>query len=327
MKAQWVIVLMLLLSAATAPATGLQLISRPADAAPPKRGGNGNSGAIVMSPDGRYILFASTANNLLPTNNFNLAPPYRFNVYLRDTWQQTTTLVSVNQNGNGGTGDSFPTGISADGRFVLFESTASDLVANDRNGVNDVFVRDLTGHITQPVDVLTNGALPNPSANASDSALTPDGRYVAFVSRINLTTNNVSNVDSIYVRDLQTSKTVLASLRTPPSSTYYYVYSRAPVATPDGRYVAFFSTASNLISGVATAPDIYVRDLVANTTVLASTNARALFGWTNVFNFNHSISTDGRFVVFETCSNGAPANVSPGMILRHDLQTGATEIR
>src|ERR1017187_2896578 len=125
-----------------------QLVSTIGSSFPSKVGGSGDSGLSIISQDGRYILFASMANNLTLTNNFNLAQPFRLNVFLRDNLNQTTSLVSVNQSGIGGNGDSFPTGISTNGQFALFESSASDLVANDTNSASDIFVRDLVSGIT-----------------------------------------------------------------------------------------------------------------------------------------------------------------------------------
>ena len=101
----------------------------------------------VISPDGRYLLFASTACNLLLTTNGSPieAPAIpTFNVYLRDRTNGTTVLVSANLAGTGGgNGDSIPVGLSTNGHYAVFESSASDLVAGDTNGVSDVFVRDL----------------------------------------------------------------------------------------------------------------------------------------------------------------------------------------
>ena len=80
------------------------------------------------------------------------------NIFVRDRLNQTTTLVSASLDGMGmGNGDSIPAGISTNGRFALFESAANNLVANDTNGVNDVFVRDLVANATTLVSVTTNG--------------------------------------------------------------------------------------------------------------------------------------------------------------------------
>ena len=135
-----------------------QLVTAAGSSFGPKLGGSGDSGLAISSKDGRYVLFASTANNLTLTNNNNYVLPCRFNVYLHDNLANTTTLVSVNQSGTGGgNNDSFPTGISTNGQFALFESSASDLVANDTNNTTDIFVRDVINGTTTLVSVSSTG--------------------------------------------------------------------------------------------------------------------------------------------------------------------------
>src|ERR1039457_2078542 len=142
-------------------ADSIQLLSRrnPAVAAPASA--NADSGNPIISPDGRFVLFASSADDLLVMTNgarINTAFPPALNVFLLDRTNASTTLVSVNLTGtNGGNGTSIPVGLSTNGRYALFESTASDLVAGDANGASDVFVRDLVAGITIPVSVSTNG--------------------------------------------------------------------------------------------------------------------------------------------------------------------------
>jgi Tol biopolymer transport system component len=298
-----------------------------------KLGGDGDSGLSIISPDGRFILFASTANNLTLTNNNLSVLPCRFNVFLRDNLDGTTTLVSANQAGTGGgNGDSFPTGISMDGRFALFESSASDLVANDTNNTSDIFVRDVVNGTMTLVSISGTGG--NASGASRGSVITPDGRYVAFVSAAtNLVSGDTNNIADIFVRDLQAATTTLASVgavtnaNSPTANTA--TSSESPEITPDGRYVVFYSTATNLVSGVRTAGEVYVRDLVAGNTIWASTNARAIFksvtGGTNIVSCNYSISDDGQFVAFEACTNSSGASPR-GIILRYSLQTGLTDI-
>src|SRR5579859_838114 len=134
-------------------AQSLELVSGVGPAQMPPAGGSGDSWLPILSADGRYVLFASTANNLLLASN-NVPIPTgllpNLNVFLRDRTAATTTLVSVNLSGvAGGNGDSVPLDLSTNGRYALFESSASDLVPADTNGATDVFVRDLlTGTIT-----------------------------------------------------------------------------------------------------------------------------------------------------------------------------------
>src|SRR5208337_3136921 len=189
-----------------ASASPLQLISLRDPSLAAAQGGNGDSGPAIITPDGRYVLFSSAANNLALTVNSNPIPvliPARINVYLRDRTNGTTTLVSVNLTGTGGgNGDSFATGISSNGQYALFESSASDLVAGDTNNVTDVIVRDLVNGTNILVSVSTNGGFGNGSSGSA--VMTPDGRYVAFVSSAsNLTAGHTNGIPDIFVRDLQ----------------------------------------------------------------------------------------------------------------------------
>jgi hypothetical protein len=288
-------------------------------------GGSGDSLSPVMSPDGRYVLFASSANNLTLSDSVNPTPPTFppvMNIYLRDRLQQATTLVSVNLDGTGaGNGDSIPAGISSNGRFALFESAANNLVPGDTNGANDVFVRDLTANKTTLVSVSTNGGTAN---RASRSAvLTPDGRYVAFVSEAsNLVADDTNGIPDVFARDLQSGTTSLASAGAMP---FMVSSSELPLITPDGRFVAFYSAATNLVTGITNSGEIYVRDLLQEITVWASTNAhsilQALRNSPAGLSCNQAISDDGQFVAYEAC----PPSGS-GVALRYSMATGLTDI-
>ena len=242
----------------------VQLVSsrNPFFAAP--AGGNGDSGLSIISPNGRFVLFASAANNLTLTNNNNSVLPRHLNVFLRDRTNDTPALVSVNLAGTGGgNGDSFPTGISTNGQFALFESSASDLVANDTNNVSDIFVRDLVNGTTTLVSVSTNGASGNGVSRGS--VMTPDGRYVAFVSSVsNLVAGDNNGIDDVFVRDLQAGTTTLVSVGATasfPANGSVVSTSESPDISADCHYVAFYSSATNLVPGVSTVGEVYVRDL------------------------------------------------------------------
>jgi len=252
------------------------------------------------------------------------------NVFLRERASNTTTLVSVNLTGTGGgNGDSLPVGISTNGQRVLFESAASNLVANDTNNASDVFVRDLVNGTTTLVSVNTNGWSGN--GGSRNSTMTPDGRFVAFVSAAtNLMPGDTNGIPDVFVRDLQAHTTTLVSVgATSPNSAYSLGSSESPEITPDGRHVAFYSTATNLVAGVSTTGEIYVRDLTAGSTIWASAGAHAIFqsvtGGTNEASCNFSFSADGQFVGFEACSN-PPSGSNSGIILRYNVQTGSTDL-
>ncbi len=298
--------------------------------------GNGDSWAPMVSPNGRYILFASAANDLvLITNNppTPISSPFKLNVFLRDRTKGTTTLVSANFAGlGGGNGGSLPADVSADGGYVAFESSASDLVPGDTNNANDVFVRDLTNGVTRLVSAGVDGSVGN---GASHSAtMTPDGRYVAFVSAAsNLVLDDTNGIPDVFIHDLQGGSNILVSVGAVSAGAvlgYMTSSSESPDITPDGRYVAFFSTATNLVPGVQTVAEVYVRDVVGGTTRRASANGRVALssaqGTTNGVCYNHIISADGQFVGYEVSRAPGSSVLTPGIILRHNMSSGQTDV-
>jgi Tol biopolymer transport system component len=388
-KWRWpVVAAVIALIAFPAPASFIQLTSQRDSSLQPVAGGGDSSQMPIVSADGRYVLFASTANNLTVMSNGAPMPVLTLpslNVYLRDRACDTTTchfrqasddlrqdgeqfdrdeqwrsdarfdhgkhervpprwhrqhdhaatLVSVNLAGTGGgNGDSLPVAISTNGRYVLFESAASDLVANDTNNAEDVFVRDLVNGTTALVSVNTNGWSGN--GGSRDPAMTPDGRYVVFVSAAtDLVSGDTNGIPDVFVRDLQTHTTTLVSVGATPTPVYFSPpnlpgSSESPEITPDGRYVAFYSTATNLVPGVTTTNEIYVRDLVAGNTLWASASANSIFqtvtGGTNEVSCNFSISTNGQYVAFEVCTNPPSGDAPPGIILRYNVQSSLTDV-
>ncbi len=295
----------------------------------PAAGGGGDSGIPIISPDGRYVLFASTAGNLAVISNSTPMTTRVFaplNVFLRDRTNGTTVLVSVNLTGTGGgDSDSLPVGVSTNGRYAVFESSASDLIPGDTNGVADVFVRDLVLGTTILVSISTNGTVGN---GASGSAtMTPDGRYVAFSSAAtNLVVGDTNAITDVFVRDLQTATTILVSTGSIPVSASST--SDSPDITPDGRYVAYCSTAVNMFAAALNIRDIYIRDLVAGTTICASSGAKAqalaVLNASQIYCYNHSISDDGNFVAYQASSALSPT--FPGLILRYNATSGLTDL-
>jgi Tol biopolymer transport system component len=315
---------------------GAQLVTVRNSSLPAAPGGNGDSSLPLPSAAGRFVLFTSVANNLVIASNnaapavSGLLPP--LNAYLRDRSNAATTLISVNLAGtNGGNGDSYAVGVSTNGRYVLFVTSASDLIPGDSNNASDVLLRDLLAGTNILVSAATNRL---PGNGDSDSAsMTPDGRYVAFVSAASdLVVGDTNGIRDVFVRDLVTGTTTLASVGAQLSQGR----SEAPLMTPDGRYVAFFSSATNLVPGVPpSGGEIYVRDLAGKTTTWASAYVReALQLFQNVTNpvcFGHVISADGQFVAYEVSpsawpSTGIVLQSSTGIVLRYSLQTGLTDI-
>lgn len=325
--------LVLLVSLASVPlfAQTNQLLSLPDAAQAPADSGSGDSLTPVISPDGRYVLFASTANNLVVIGTNQPIPavaPSPLNVFVRDRVSTTTTLVSVNSSGTGGGNDnSWPIALSTNGQYVLFESAASNLVSGDTNKSTDVFVRDLVNGQTSLISVNTNGF--SGSRDSSGSAITPDGRYVAFVSRAtDLVPGDTNGIPDVFVRDLQTSNTVLVSVGALSASASAQPAIISPDISSDGRYVLFTSVGTNLVPGVQSTNELYLRDMVAGTITWVSSAATQavwnVFGNSKAASFNYILSRDGRFVTYEACP--LTANGTTGIILRYDAQTSLTDI-
>ena len=306
-----------------------QLLSVPDATQATADSGSGDSITPIFSADGRYVLFASTANNLIVIGTNTPIPsvaPAPLNVYLRDRVNSTTTLISVNSSGTGGGNDnSWPVAISTNGQYVLFESAASNLVAGDTNKSTDIFIRDLIHGQTLLVSLRSNGVIGN--RDSSGSAMTPDGRYVAFLSSAStLVANDTNGIPDVFVRDLQSSNTVLVSVGARSVSASAQPSIISPDISSDGRYVVFTSVGTNLVPGVLTTNEIYLRDLVAGTTVWASSAATQAvwnaFGNSKSASFNYILSRDGRFVSYQA----SPANGTTGIILRYDALTALTDI-
>jgi Tol biopolymer transport system component len=158
--------------------------------------GNAGSRDAIISADGRFVAFSSTAGDLVP-NDAN----GQSDVFIRDLQTGTTTLASANRLGtDSGNGASTSPVLSDDGRFVTFSSSASDLVENDTNGQEDIFVRDLQTGKTTLVSV--NRAGTN-SGNATSSApvISANGNFVAFSSAANdLVTTDTNGQSDVFVR-------------------------------------------------------------------------------------------------------------------------------
>lgn len=293
-------------------------------------GANSDSAAPLLSPDGRYVLFSSGASDLVTNDNAWM----HLDAFRRDRANQITTLISENRfQTGGGNGHSVGLGVSTNGRYALFYSVADDLVNDDTNGLSDVFVRDTQTGTT----LLVSGGLGGATGNGASelAAMTPDGRFVAFVSTAtNLVAGDTNKIPDMFVRDLQTQTTTLVSVGT--SNTTAGVGQ--PAISADGRWVAFLSSARNLVPGVSNISrgEIYLRDLVAGATLWPSMNAiglvRSNMSSTSVPVPMHPVlSADGRYVTFAAgWTNNAtapPSGTTFGTVLmQFDAQTLTTTV-
>jgi hypothetical protein len=285
--------------------------------------GNGSSYSPALSADGRVVAFSSTASDLVPNDTNNAS-----DIFARDLIAGATTLVSVNAAGTAsGNGDSIQLRLSAPGQFIVFQSYASDLTDDDSNGESDVFVRDLTRGITTLASINDAGTASG-NSGSFDPRISADGRFVAFVSiASDLVPNDTNNTSDIFVRDLVTGVTTLISVNAAGTASGNGGSFELQISA-DGRRVAFSSMASDLVPNDTNgAADIFVRDLAAGTTTLASVNLSGTASG-NGGSSHPRISADGRFVAFDSTASDLVAGDTNGAadVFVRDLMTGTTTL-
>jgi Tol biopolymer transport system component len=273
-----------------------------------------------MSADGQHVSFDGPSTNLVTgdTNGF-------YDVFLYDRTTATVERVSVASGGTQANGPSFVSSTSSDGRYVAFESEATNLVAIDANGNDkDVFVRDRQSGTTSIVSVSSGGTQGDDQSRAP--TITPDGRYVAFWSfATNLVAGDTNGRGDIFVRDRQNGTTDIASVATggilENNSALY-----PPAISADGRYVAFLSYATNLVAGDTNGSiDVFVHDRQNGTTERVSVDSSGAQGNADCY-APLAISADGRYVAFASDASNLVAgdtNNSTDVFLR-DRQNGTT---
>jgi Tol biopolymer transport system component len=216
---------------------------------------------------------------------------------------------------------SYAPSISADGRYVAFESLATNLVPGDTNRVSDIFVYDRQDSITERVSVTASDGNEANGANSQPS-ISADGRWVVFTSEArNLASDNANRVSDIFVYDRKTGATKRISVASDGAQSNGASY--APSISADGRYVAYVSTASNLVpDDTNRQPDVFVHDRQTKQTERASVSdgGRQTDGWSDW----PSISADGRFIAFGSSATSLTPEATDGIFVR-DRQRGTTE--
>ena len=282
--------------------------------------GNDVSRAPAISDDGRFVAFWSNATNLV-AGDTNGRP----DIFVRDRQAGTTEIASVATGGALENNSPFyPPAISADGRYVAFLSYATNLVANDTNGSVDVFVHDRQTGTTERVSVDSNGVQGNSDCYAP-VAISSDGRYVTFASdATNLVTGDTNNATDVFLRDRQNGTTVRVSLGA--GGLQANGGSDSPTISADGRYVAFMSDATNLVTGDTNGlTDIFLHDCIAGTTERSSRATDGTQG--NGASSAPSLSSDGRDVAFESGSTNFVAidTNHAGDVFVHDRGAAASD--
>ena len=283
-----------------------------------------------ISGTGRYVAFESQATNLAAGTSEGFDQ-----IYLRDRRAGTTTLVSVSSAGAVGNGSSIGPVLARGGKRVAFLSFATNLVPNATTG-RGVYLRDVAAGTTSLVSVGQHGepARCEPSVCGPDAqdygaaeAISAFGRFVVFTSNAtNIVPGAGHDRIDLFVRDLQAGVTTLESKGqggAPANGD-----SRGAAITPDGRFLAFTSAASNLVPGDTNGrTDVFLRDRQAGKTVLVTVAKDG--GPSRSFGELHgaAISDDGNLVAFSSDASDLVTGDRNGTwdAFVRDVRSGTTE--
>lgn len=275
-------------------------------------------GGGALSADGRYVVFHSYRASLVRNDRNGVA-----DVFLRDLEQGSTQRLSTAWDGGNADSYSVDASITADGRFVAFYSPASNLVRDDHNGAGDIFVWSRDGGALEIVSVNSAGRAGNDES--LESRISADGRFVAFTSfASNIARNDTNGRPDIFLRDRQAGYTERVSVGSDGREADGYSWQ--PSVSADGRFVAFYSTAANLVPGDrGSMADVFVRDRQTRQTRRASEAADGTPA--NGYSVQPVLSANGRYVAFVSDAR----NLVPGDSNRvidvfvKDLETNAVE--
>jgi len=235
----------------------------------------------LLTPDGRYVVFGSNANDLVSNDTDD-----KRDIFIRDLSTNTTKLITANKTGQASSGKERNYQISADGRFVIFESNANDVVTNDTNNAWDIFVRDTKTNTTKLVS-MNSAATDSGNAESVFESFGTTGRFIKFRSRAdNLVANDTNGKADCFVRNLQTNRTIL-------------LQSCDTFASTDNRYMAFSIEKSLTKNDTNNKKDVYRHDLEKNTLELVSINSKGKAS-INSQAEARAMSDNGRYVMFDS---------------------------
>ncbi len=276
------------------------------------------SGVDAITPDARYVVFGSLATNLAPNDGNDTT-----GVFVRDVLAGTTTQASVSSTGEAANDYSSNGDISSDGRYVVFESQATNLVTDEPVFSQHIYMHDRTTGITTRVSVNSAGVA-GVGVAARSPSICGDGRYVAFShDAANYVADDANGFDDIFVRDVVAGTTTLISRSS--TGTPGNWFSGSPVISQNGRYVAFNSLASNLVPGDGDLiQDVFLRDLHTGTTTKISQTSTGVRpdGDSQV----SSITADGRLVAFSSIATNMTVGDTNGQrdVFIRDTVTNTT---
>jgi Tol biopolymer transport system component len=276
-----------------------------------------------ISANGRYVVFDSDATNLV-----DMEFQGERQVYVRDLQNGVTMLVSLGYNGQMGDNCAKEASISADGRYIVYGSNSSNILAGVAgSSLRQIFLYERATGTTTLMSANSAGTQGNKCSRAP--VISADGRYVAFDSNAtNLLADAMpSGASYIYLRNIQSGVITLVSVGYDGNPANADSYN--PSISSDGRYVAFYSYASNLVEGVAYNSNyhIHLRDMQEEVTTLVSVGYDGNPG--NGHSYYPSISADGRYVAFYSDAKNLVDRAYPDssyQIYLRDMQAEVTTL-
>ena len=274
--------------------------------------------APTVSADGRFVTFLSYVRDLTEATSNTIWQQ----VYVRDLAADTTELISVNQSGGFTDNANLLPAISADGRYVAFQSYGK-LVPGDTDSLSDIYLRD------RETDTTTRVSGPAPDGNSASPEISADGSHVVFTSgATNLAGEDSNGFNDIFVWERATGEIEMVSLNSDEEQAE--LGSTFPDISGDGRYVSFNTKSDNLVpndtNGVQNAleaGDVFVRDREAGTTERVSVEST---GAQRNNSFGGVISADGRYVAFDSASEPSETIGTRTHTWIHDRVTRTTEL-
>ena len=278
---------------------------------------NGRSESPALSADGRYVAFSSEASNLVAGDDEG-----RYDVFVHDLQTSTTLRVSVDPAGNDADYDVGRPSISADGRYVAFETAASNLlgVGNDTNGVSDIFRWDRTQPLATAivrVSVASDGSEADDDSNLASISL--DGNKVAFSSHATNLSPVGGPAPQVFLRDIGAATTTQVSVTT--SNGAPDSFSAMPQLSGDGSHVAFWTDAGNLAPPLNSSQRLLRRELSSGDyDAVLDISGQAITLPTLTYG---NLSSDGRYLAIITPSKLDPDDTDAALDLNaYDFDTG-----
>jgi Tol biopolymer transport system component len=269
--------------------------------------GNAASRFVRLSGDGSVVAFVSAATNLVEEDTNGTEDVFVHNLHSRET-----VRVSATWKGGQADGASYAPSLSRDGGQVAFASEATNLVADDTNGVADVFVRDSVAARAERIPRAASGRETSEPSDAP--SLSASGRFVAFSSESDdLVPGDHNGERDVFLHDRNTGRTVLVSVAEGGEGANGA--SDNPVVSEDGSKVAFVSAASNLVANDRNErPDVFVRHVIVGDTIRLSVGAGGVEANEESGVFGVAMSPDGSCVAFESYASNLVPEDGDGMV-------------